>query len=290
MIVVRTVAEARAALDALPRPLGFTPTMGALHAGHLGLVEAARSRCASVAASIFVNPAQFGRGEDFRRYPRDEARDLRLLEEAGVALVFAPAAAEMYPDGFATAVHVGGPLTESLEGASRPGHFDGVTVIVIKLLGVARPDVLFLGEKDAQQLAVIRRCVRDLDLPVEVDFLEASSYGDSTHSSREVRILKDIRGQIGGRDVLVVELFNPVYTRTFGDNGEEFLTYEAIVLNAYQGEGLEEWVPQADDDQLPAEFTNVSLFIDACADLAGCYKWDEHRWSKIYMGEIPGGP
>lgn len=168
MIVVRTVAEARAALDALPRPLGFTPTMGALHAGHLGLVEAARSRCASVAASIFVNPAQFGRGEDFRRYPRDEARDLRLLEEAGVALVFAPAAAEMYPDGFATAVHVGGPLTESLEGASRPGYFDGVTVIVTKLLGVVRPDVLFLGEKDAQQLAVVRRCVRDLDLPVEV--------------------------------------------------------------------------------------------------------------------------
>ena len=163
MIVVRTVAEARAALDALPRPLGFTPTMGALHAGHLGLVEAARSRCASVAASIFVNPAQFGRGEDFRRYPRDEARDLRLLEEAGVALVFAPAAAEMYPDGFATAVHVGGPLTESLEGVSRPGHFDGVTVIVIKLLGVARPDVLFLGEKGQAKSRLMRLVSSFLD-------------------------------------------------------------------------------------------------------------------------------
>lgn len=94
----------------------------------------------------------------------------------------------------------------------------------------------------------------------------------------------------GTRDVLVVELFNPVYTRTFGDNGEEFLTYEAIVLNSYTGEALEEWVPQADDDQLPSEFTDVSLFIDDCADLSGCYKWDEHRWNKIYMGEIPGGP
>ena len=168
MIVARTIAEARAALRELPRPLGFTPTMGALHAGHLSLVEAAKARCASVAASVFVNPTQFGRGEDFDAYPRDEARDLRLLEEAGVAVVFAPEADEMYPRGFATSVHVGGPLTESLEGASRPDHFDGVAVVVTKLLGVVRPDVLFLGEKDAQQLAVVRRFVRDLDLPVEV--------------------------------------------------------------------------------------------------------------------------
>ncbi len=142
--------------------------MGALHAGHLSLVEAARADCASVAASIFVNPTQFGRGEDFDEYPRDEARDLRLLEEAGVAVVFVPTADEMYPEGFATTVHVGGPLTASLEGASRPVHFDGVAVIVTKLLGVVQPDVLFLGEKDAQQLAVVRRFVRDLDLPVEV--------------------------------------------------------------------------------------------------------------------------
>jgi pantoate--beta-alanine ligase len=168
VIVARTVAEARAALRELPRPLGFTPTMGALHAGHLSLVEAARARCASVAASIFVNPTQFGRGEDFEKYPRDEARDLRLLEEAGVAVVFAPAADEMYPEGFATGVHVGGALTETLEGDSRPGHFDGVAVVVAKLLGVVQPDVLFLGEKDAQQLAVVRRFVRDLDLPAEV--------------------------------------------------------------------------------------------------------------------------
>ena len=168
MIVARTVAEARAALRELARPLGFVPTMGALHAGHLSLVEAAKARCASVAASVFVNPTQFGRGEDFAAYPRDEARDLRLLEEAGVAVVFLPTADEMYPEGFATNVHVGGALTESLEGASRPSHFDGVAVIVAKLLGVLQPDVLFLGEKDAQQLAVVRRMVRDLDLPVEV--------------------------------------------------------------------------------------------------------------------------
>ena len=168
MIVARTIAEARATLRELPRPLGFTPTMGALHEGHLSLVDAARARCAAVAASIFVNPTQFGRGEDLEKYPRDERRDLALFEQRGVDVVFAPAADEMYPEGFATQVHVGGALTEHLEAASRPSHFDGVAVIVAKLLGVVQPDFLFLGQKDAQQLAVVRRFVRDLDLPVGV--------------------------------------------------------------------------------------------------------------------------
>ena len=168
MIVARTIAETRAALRSLPRPLGFTPTMGALHEGHLSLVDAARTRCASVAGSVFVNPTQFGREEDFDRYPRNEARDFSLLENRGLDLAFAPSAAEMYPDGFATGVRVSGPLTETYEGATRPGHFDGVALVVTKLLDIVRPDVLFLGEKDAQQLAVVRRFVRDLDLPVEV--------------------------------------------------------------------------------------------------------------------------
>lgn len=168
MIVARTVAETRAALRSLPRPLGFTPTMGALHEGHLSLVDAAKARCASVAGSSFVNPTQFGQGEDFDAYPRDEARDLSLFEDRGVDLVFVPAAAEMYPGGFATGVHVSGPLTEAYEGASRPGHFDGMALVVVKLLGIVQPDALFLGEKDAQQLAVVRRFTRDLDLPVEV--------------------------------------------------------------------------------------------------------------------------
>ena len=168
MIVARTIAEARAALRSLPRPLGFVPTMGALHEGHLSLVDAAGTRCASVAGSVFVNPTQFGQGEDFAAYPRNEARDFSLLESRGVDLVFAPAVAEMYPRGCATSVHVGGPLTESCEGASRLGHFDGMALVVTKLLGVVQPDVIFLGEKDAQQLAVVRRFVRDLDLPAEV--------------------------------------------------------------------------------------------------------------------------
>jgi pantoate--beta-alanine ligase len=194
VIVARTIAEARAALRELPRPLGFVPTMGALHAGHLSLVEAARTRCASVAASIFVNPTQFGRGEDFDEYPRDEARDLRLLEEAGVAVVFVPTADEMYPAGFATSVHVGGHLTEDLEGASRANHFDGVAVVVTKLLCVLQPDVLFLGQKDAQQLAVVRRFVRDLDLPVEVAGVPTLREPDGlAMSSRNVYLTPDER-------------------------------------------------------------------------------------------------
>ena len=194
MIVARSIPEARAALGELARPLGFVPTMGALHAGHLSLVEAARARCAGVAASVFVNPTQFGRGEDFELYPRDDARDLRVLEEAGVAVVFAPTADEMYPKGFATNVHVGGALTESFEGASRPSHFDGVAVIVTKLLGVVQPDVLFLGEKDAQQLAVVRRFARDLDLPLEVAGVPTLRESDGlAMSSRNVYLTPEQR-------------------------------------------------------------------------------------------------
>ncbi len=168
MRVARTVEEARGTLATLPRPLGLVPTMGALHEGHLTLVRAARERCAAVAASLFVNPTQFGAGEDFARYPRDEARDLALFEEAGIDVVFAPAPDEMYATDASTTVHVEGPITESLEGVDRPGHFDGVATVVTKLLTIVAPDVAFFGQKDAQQLALIRRLVRDLDLPVEV--------------------------------------------------------------------------------------------------------------------------
>ena len=168
MIVARTVADARAALAGLPRPLGLAPTMGALHEGHLSLVRTARAECATVAASIFVNPTQFGQGEDYGAYPRDEARDLALLEDSGVDVAFVPGVAEMYPPGAATTVHVGGTLTASYEAASRPRHFDGVATVVLKLIQVSACDRLYLGEKDAQQLAVVRRMTADLDVPVEV--------------------------------------------------------------------------------------------------------------------------
>ncbi len=166
--VTRTVPETRRALAALPRPLGLVATMGALHEGHLALVRAAATDCASVAVSIFVNPTQFGPAEDLSRYPRDEARDVRLATAAGATLVFAPSAAEMYPADSATAVHVEGPPAAGFEAAARPGHFDGVATIVTKLLTIVAPDRAYFGRKDAQQLAVVRRLAADLDLPVAI--------------------------------------------------------------------------------------------------------------------------
>jgi len=150
------------------------PTMGYLHEGHLSLIRAARAECDLVVMSLFVNPTQFGPAEDLDRYPRDEERDLRLAAEAGADLVFAPTVEEVYPEGFATAVEVSGPLTEVLDGdPSRrgPEHFRGVTTVVAKLFNVVGPDVAYFGQKDAQQAVVIRRMVRDLDLPLRVEVL-----------------------------------------------------------------------------------------------------------------------
>ena len=168
--VARTVAalrEAVAAWRATGQSVGLVPTMGAIHRGHLALVDTARRQCRRVVASLFVNPKQFGPSEDFAAYPRDEAADLAAFATAGVDLVFAPPVAEMYPVGFATSVHVGG-LAEELEGADRPGHFDGVATVVAKLLLQSLPDAAYFGEKDYQQLLVVRRLVRDLDIPVRI--------------------------------------------------------------------------------------------------------------------------
>ncbi len=167
MRITRTVAETRSTLAEEPRPLGFVPTMGALHEGHLALVEAATRSCSAVAASLFVNPTQFGPDEDFGAYPRDEARDLELFERAGVDTVFVPTAASLFPAGFSTEVQVRS-LTEPFEGDERPDHLGGVALVVTKLLNIARPDLAFFGQKDAQQLAVVRRLVRDLDMPLEI--------------------------------------------------------------------------------------------------------------------------
>ena len=170
MEIVRTVADLRKHI-ALWRKgevrVGLVPTMGALHQGHMALVEAARAECDRIVASIFVNPKQFAPTEDLGSYPRREAADLEMLASAGVDLVFIPAVDEIYPPGFATLVRVDG-LTEGLCGAHRAGHFDGVTTVVTKLLIQALPDTAYFGEKDYQQLTVVRRLARDLDLPVRI--------------------------------------------------------------------------------------------------------------------------
>src|SRR5580658_2552294 len=147
--------------------LGFVPTMGALHEGHLSLVRAAKASCDLVAASIFVNPTQFGANEDLAKYPRDFERDRGLLQNEGVELLFAPSVEEMYPAGAVTWVTVE-ELSGRLDGRSRPGHFRGVTTVVAKLFHVVEPDAAFFGQKDAAQLAVVRRMVRDLNFPVEI--------------------------------------------------------------------------------------------------------------------------
>jgi pantoate--beta-alanine ligase len=149
------------------KSVGLVPTMGALHAGHLSLVAAARDENDMVVVSVFVNPLQFGPNEDFDRYPRDWERDLKLLEEAEVDAVYRPSVEAMYPPDSSTRVHVAG-LTDSLEGAARPGHFDGVATVVTKLFTAVEPDTAYFGQKDAQQVAVVRRLIRDLDLGVEV--------------------------------------------------------------------------------------------------------------------------
>ncbi len=170
MPIVRTVAKLRAQVAAWRTQdlrVGFTPTMGALHDGHLSLVRLAGGRCDRVVASIFVNPTQFAPHEDFEAYPRDEAGDAALLEAAGCHLLYAPAVAQMYPPGTSTIVTVAG-VSEPLDGAARPAHFAGVATVVAKLLIQCAPDLAVFGEKDYQQLQVIRRLVRDLDIPVEI--------------------------------------------------------------------------------------------------------------------------
>jgi pantoate--beta-alanine ligase len=174
MRTVRTVRELREALAPerrAGRSIGLVPTMGAFHDGHLSLIRRAREQCDVVVVSLFVNPTQFGPGEDLESYPRDEARDAELAEREGVDLLFAPPAEEVYPDGFASTVTVGG-LTEVLDGAPGrrgPSHFAGVATVVAKLFNIVGPDVAYFGQKDAQQTLVVRKLVRDLDLPVRIE-------------------------------------------------------------------------------------------------------------------------
>jgi pantoate--beta-alanine ligase len=181
------------------RTIGFVPTMGYLHEGHLSLVRAAREECDVVVVSIFVNPTQFAPGEDFDKYPRDMQRDRRLAEKEGVDVVFAPSAGEMYPDGHVTYVEVTGPLAEGMCGRSRPGHFRGVATIVAKLFDVVQPHVSYFGQKDAQQVAVIKRMVKDLNMDVEICEMPIVREEDGlAMSSRNAYLSKEERQQALG--------------------------------------------------------------------------------------------
>jgi pantoate--beta-alanine ligase len=199
MQIIRTVGELRAALTPArqgqpPRRIGLVPTMGAFHDGHLSLMRRARSSCDVVVVSLFVNPAQFNDSADLKVYPRDEHRDAELAREIGVDQLFAPPVGEVYPDGFQTTISVS-ELTEGLEGAERGlGHFDGVTTVVAKLLNMVGPDVAFFGQKDAQQAAVIRRLVRDLNFPVSIEVCPTVRAADGLAlSSRNALLSPDDR-------------------------------------------------------------------------------------------------
>ena len=195
---VRTVTDLRQSLAPWRKAgerIALVPTMGALHDGHLSLVALAKSNAARVVTSIFVNPTQFGPREDFNRYPRDEAGDLLKLDEAGANLVFVPDTAEMYPHGFSTNVGVSD-LTEDLCGASRPNHFDGVATVVTKLLLQCAPDLALFGEKDYQQLLVIKRLVRDLDIPVEILAVRSCARRTASHSRRGTPTFRPRSGRL----------------------------------------------------------------------------------------------
>lgn len=188
MEVVRTRADLRAALATAPRPVALVPTMGWLHEGHVSLVERARAESATVVMSIFVNPTQFGDSSDFEKYPRNEARDLERAEAAGVDIVFAPTVDEVYPPGFDTTVSVGA-IAGPLEGAARPGHFDGVATVVAILFALVGAERAYFGLKDYQQIRVIRRMALDLALPTEVVPCETVREADGlAMSSRNARL------------------------------------------------------------------------------------------------------
>jgi pantoate--beta-alanine ligase len=196
VIVAHTVPDVRAVLaDRRRGQIGLVPTMGALHHGHLALLDAARTSCETVVMSLFVNPAQFGEPADLNGYPRDEGRDLVLAEESGVDVVFAPSAAEMYPPGYQTWVEVT-ELGSALEGGHRPGHFRGVATVCLKLFTIVRPDLAFYGQKDAQQVEVLRRMVADLHLELELVVVPTVRDPDGLAlSSRNTRLSPEERAR-----------------------------------------------------------------------------------------------
>ncbi|HEY7693812.1 MAG TPA: pantoate--beta-alanine ligase [Gaiellaceae bacterium] len=187
MRITRTIAETRAALTGAA-DVGLVPTMGAYHAGHVALFRAARAECETVVASLFVNPAQFGEAEDLARYPRDETADAAVAEEQGVDLLFAPSAAELYPPGYETWIDVA-QASRGLEGDVRPGHFRGVATICLKLFNIVRPARAYFGQKDAQQVEVVRRMVRDLDLEIDLRVVPTVRDPDGLALSSRNRLL-----------------------------------------------------------------------------------------------------
>jgi len=250
MRICRTIAAMRAACRELRRAgrrLGFVPTMGALHAGHLSLVRAARAQCGVVAVSLFVNPLQFGPKEDYGRYPRSFEQDCALLEAEGVELLFAPSVEEMYPAGAVTYVTVEG-LSERLCGRSRPGHFRGVTTVVSKLFHIVEPDAAFFGQKDAAQSSILRRMVRDLDLPIAMVICPIVREADGlAMSSRNLYLTAEQRR---AATVLFRALERVRELAEAGERGSLALAAAALKVLASEPEVRVDYVEVVDNDTL----------------------------------------
>lgn len=246
MDVVTTIAACRAARRRHTR-LGFVPTMGYLHEGHLSLVRRAKAECGAAAVSIFVNPTQFGPNEDFARYPRDPERDLALLRGTGADWVFLPEVETMYPPGATTAVDIGG-VTAMLEGAVRPGHFRGVATVVAKLFNIVQPSRAYFGQKDAQQCVVIRRMVRDLDMPLDVVVCPTVREPDGLAMSSRNAYLKPAERQVA--IVLYRALCAAEARYASGERGGDTLRETVrAVLAAAPHDGID-YVSVADPDTL----------------------------------------
>jgi pantoate--beta-alanine ligase len=245
--VVRTRAELRAALATAPRPVGLVPTMGWLHAGHRALIERARAENATTVVSIFVNPKQFGDPADLEKYPRNEARDVEICAEAGADIVWAPSVDDVYPPGFDTTVRVGA-ISEPLEGAARPGHFDGVATVVSILFNVVGAERAYFGQKDAQQLLVIRHMARDLAIPIEVIAHPTVRDPDGLAlSSRNVHLSP---GQRAAAPVLRRALLAAREARAAGERSAEILRERMRVELAKEPLANPEYVSVADVDTL----------------------------------------
>ncbi len=247
MKVATTLAELRAARASIPEPVGLVPTMGALHEGHLCLVRRARAECASVGVSIFVNPTQFGPHEDLAMYPRDPERDLSLLDREQVDLVWRPSVDEVYPKGFQTYVSVE-EVSQPLEGARRPGHFRGVATVVAKLFNAFQPQRAYFGQKDAQQVVVIRQMARDLNFPVEIVVCPTVREPDGlAMSSRNAYLSAEERqaATVLNRALLAAR-------RAFGGGERRAEVLRQILLNILEEEPLAraEYVSAADPETL----------------------------------------
>jgi pantoate--beta-alanine ligase len=245
--IARTVAELRARVAAWRRAglrVGFVPTMGALHEGHLSLVRLAGAQADRVVASIFVNPTQFGPGEDFTTYPRDEPADAAMLAHAGCDLLYAPGVAEMYPDGASTNVIVRG-VSEPLDGLARPGHFAGVATVVTKLLNQCAPDLAVFGEKDFQQLQVIRRLVQDLDIPVGIVGGPIIRAGDGLAlSSRNAYLTVDERPVAGRLSRVLAEGLQSLRARTPVKTVEDWATEALLSAGFHSVDYVEARAPE----------------------------------------------